>query len=81
MDAALVMIGEQPGDQEDRAGRPFVGPAGRVLDQALRTVQVLGLGSGLSVRVCRSALRLRVEAVNAEERRLSHSYVGRRVFG
>ena len=31
VDAALVMIGEQPGDQEDRAGRPFVGPAGRVL--------------------------------------------------
>src|SRR5439155_1461920 len=27
--------GEQPGDQEDRAGRPFVGPAGRVLDEAL----------------------------------------------
>jgi len=31
----VVMLGEQPGDQEDRAGRPFVGPAGRVLDQAL----------------------------------------------
>jgi DNA polymerase len=29
------MAGEQPGDQEDVAGRPFVGPAGRVLDQAL----------------------------------------------
>ncbi len=29
------MVGEQPGDQEDRAGRPFVGPAGRILDQAL----------------------------------------------
>ena len=36
--AALVMIGEQPGDQEDRTGRPFVGPAGRVLDQALSAV-------------------------------------------
>jgi uracil-DNA glycosylase family protein len=34
-DAALVLIGEQPGDQEDRAGEPFVGPAGRLLDQAL----------------------------------------------
>ena len=33
---ALVMfVGEQPGDQEDRQGHPFVGPAGRVLDQAL----------------------------------------------
>jgi len=33
--ARIVMIGEQPGDQEDRAGRPFVGPAGRLLDRAL----------------------------------------------
>src|SRR3712207_2537426 len=34
-DAALVLVGEQPGDQEDQAGEPFVGPAGRLLDQAL----------------------------------------------
>lgn len=33
--ASIMLIGEQPGDQEDRAGRPFVGPAGRLLDQAL----------------------------------------------
>jgi DNA polymerase len=33
--AALMLIGEQPGDQEDLAGRPFVGPAGKVLDRAL----------------------------------------------
>ena len=33
--ARVLMAGEQPGDQEDVAGRPFVGPAGRVLDQAL----------------------------------------------
>ncbi|HEX6102013.1 MAG TPA: UdgX family uracil-DNA binding protein, partial [Alphaproteobacteria bacterium] len=32
---ALMLIGEQPGDQEDLAGRPFVGPAGAVLDRAL----------------------------------------------
>ncbi|MER7543056.1 UdgX family uracil-DNA binding protein [Actinomadura sp.] len=31
----VMLIGEQPGDQEDRRGRPFVGPAGRVLDRAL----------------------------------------------
>jgi len=31
----LVLLGEQPGDREDLAGRPFVGPAGRVLDHAL----------------------------------------------
>ena len=34
-DAALMLIGEQPGDQEDLAGRPFVGPAGKVLDRAI----------------------------------------------
>jgi uracil-DNA glycosylase len=34
-DAELVFVGEQPGDEEDKAGRPFVGPAGRLLDQAL----------------------------------------------
>ena len=34
-DAKLVLLGEQPGDREDRTGRPFVGPAGRVLDDAL----------------------------------------------
>jgi DNA polymerase len=33
--ADLMFVGEQPGDQEDRAGRPFVGPAGRLLDEAL----------------------------------------------
>jgi uracil-DNA glycosylase family protein len=33
--ARIVFVGEQPGDKEDRAGRPFVGPAGRVLDEAL----------------------------------------------
>lgn len=33
--AAIMLVGEQPGDQEDRMGLPFVGPAGRVLDQAL----------------------------------------------
>jgi DNA polymerase len=33
--ADIMFVGEQPGDQEDRAGRPFVGPAGRVFDRAL----------------------------------------------
>ena len=33
--AALMLVGEQPGDREDLAGKPFVGPAGRVLDHAL----------------------------------------------
>jgi uracil-DNA glycosylase family protein len=33
--AAIVLVGEQPGDQEDRLGHPFVGPAGRLLNEAL----------------------------------------------
>lgn len=33
--AKIVLVGEQPGDQEDLAGKPFVGPAGQVLDRAL----------------------------------------------
>ena len=33
--AAVMLVGEQPGDKEDLAGKPFVGPAGRILDRAL----------------------------------------------
>ena len=33
--ARFMLVGEQPGDKEDIAGKPFVGPAGRILDQAL----------------------------------------------
>jgi uracil-DNA glycosylase family protein len=33
--AVLMLVGEQPGDREDLAGKPFVGPAGRILDRAL----------------------------------------------
>jgi DNA polymerase len=38
--AAALFVGEQPGDQEDQAGRPFVGPAGRLLDEALELAGV-----------------------------------------
>lgn len=38
--AKIVFVGEQPGDQEDRTGRPFVGPAGEVFDNALREVGI-----------------------------------------
>lgn len=34
--APIMLAGEQPGDQEDRQGQPFVGPAGKLLDQALQ---------------------------------------------
>ena len=36
----VMFVGEQPGDREDRAGRPFVGPAGRELDRALEKVGI-----------------------------------------
>jgi uracil-DNA glycosylase family protein len=38
--AELMLVGEIPGDREDRAGRVFVGPAGRELDNALKTVSI-----------------------------------------
>ena len=38
--ARLMLIGEQPGDQEDRLGRPFVGPAGQLLDRALEAAAI-----------------------------------------
>ncbi len=39
-EARVVFVGEQPGDQEDLAGKPFVGPAGRVFDQVLEEAGV-----------------------------------------
>jgi uracil-DNA glycosylase len=38
--AHLMLVGEQPGDKEDLAGKPFVGPAGRVLNQALEAAGI-----------------------------------------
>jgi len=38
--APLMLVGEQPGDKEDRAGEPFVGPAGRLLDEALEAAGI-----------------------------------------
>jgi uracil-DNA glycosylase family protein len=39
-DADMMLVGEQPGDQEDKAGLPFVGPAGKLLDKALAVAGV-----------------------------------------
>ena len=39
-DADLVLVGEQPGDKEDLAGEPFVGPAGKLLDRALADARI-----------------------------------------
>jgi uracil-DNA glycosylase family protein len=38
--AEIMFVGEQPGDQEDRIGRPFVGPAGRLFDEALEAAGI-----------------------------------------
>ncbi|MFD2676641.1 UdgX family uracil-DNA binding protein [Camelimonas lactis] len=38
--ARMMMVGEQPGDREDLAGHPFVGPAGHVLDEALQAAEI-----------------------------------------
>jgi len=35
-----MLVGEQPGDSEDKSGKPFVGPAGRILDRALKDAQI-----------------------------------------
>lgn len=39
-DARIILVGEQPGDQEDKQGLPFVGPAGRILDRALEAAGI-----------------------------------------
>ncbi len=40
-DAALMIVGEQPGDQEDQSGRPFIGPAGQLLDRHLERAGIV----------------------------------------
>jgi DNA polymerase len=40
LDAKIMFVAEQPGDQEDIAGRPFVGPAGKLLDEALAEAEI-----------------------------------------
>lgn len=39
-EASVMLVGEQPGDREDREGEPFVGPAGRILDEALEAAGI-----------------------------------------
>ena len=49
--ARVMLVGEQPGDQEDLAGRPFVGPAGRLLDAALEKAGIDRLAADLAAIV------------------------------
>ncbi|NGP08241.1 UdgX family uracil-DNA binding protein [Rhodococcus sp. 14C212] len=64
--ARLVLVGEQPGDQEDRAGEPFVGPAGRLLDRAL---EAAGIDRG-EVYVTNAVKHFKFERAAAGGRRI-----------
>ncbi len=67
--ARLMLVGEQPGDQEDLAGRPFVGPAGQLLDRALSAA---GYRSRRGVcHQCSEAFQVRIarQAPSAQEAR------------
>jgi DNA polymerase len=64
--ATVMFVGEQPGDQEDRAGRPFVGPAGKLLDNALAEA---GIDRG-AVYVTNAVKHFKWERAERGERRI-----------
>ncbi|MEE2030708.1 UdgX family uracil-DNA binding protein [Rhodococcus chondri] len=65
-EARMLLVGEQPGDQEDRAGEPFVGPAGRLLDKALEDA---GIDRG-TVYVTNAVKHFRFERAANGKRRI-----------
>jgi DNA polymerase len=62
--AGMVLVGEQPGDKEDLAGEPFVGPAGRLLDKAL---DAAGVDAGTAYRT-NAVKHFRFEVVRGKQR-------------
>ena len=64
--ARVMLVGEQPGDREDKEGRPFVGPAGRLLDEVLESA---GLDRG-DVYVTNAVKHFKWEAAARGERRI-----------
>ena len=50
-DADFVFVGEAPGNQEDVAGKPFVGPAGKVLDRALKDAGLITVHPSYLLRI------------------------------
>ena len=66
--ATIVLVGEQPGADEDTRGRPFVGPAGRVLDAALEEAQCdpLSMPAGPVVRACLALMALLAAPVSGQ---------------
>lgn len=64
--ALLMFVGEQPGDVEDRQGRPFVGPAGQMLDAVLEEVQI----DRARVYVTNAVKHFKWRAVSGQKRRM-----------
>ena len=64
--ASVMLVGEQPGDREDREGRPFVGPAGRLLDTALEEAGI----DRTDVYVTNAVKHFKWEAAARGERRI-----------
>jgi uracil-DNA glycosylase family 4 len=68
--ARMMLVGEQPGDREDLAGRPFIGPAGQILDQAL---EAAGIDRG-TVYITNAVKRARSRPAAGGSTRRSPSY-------
>ena len=73
--AKLMIVGEAPGLQEDRQGKPFVGPSGKLLDQILESVWGYDfMGESNIIEVYIRALRIKLEVHNPK--RLLHTVRG-----
>jgi len=71
----MMLVGEQPGDVEDRRGEPFVGPAGQVLDRALEAAQI----DRSDVYVTNAVKHFRWKATESTARRLHATPTARQV--
>ena len=96
-DSELVFVGEQPGDKEDLEGRPFVGPAGRLLDEALELLRpdsdaiahfdaltaraIIGVWLGSSEDYVRYMERAYVKALDAGRKAVDPAGFGRIAIG
>lgn len=83
-DAPLMLVGEAPGPQEDREGRPFVGPSGRLLDEVLAKLKLgreqLWITNTVKVwPTTRTGRSLKTRPPNAAEKKASHPFFAREV--
>ena len=67
--STIMIVGEQPGDQEDRMGRPFVGPAGKLLDDALVEA---GIDRAIRLRVTNVVKHFKWSAISERGKRRIH---------